>query len=158
MRVSVTSGAAAQDIGLELFDCAGWSVDQWHAQGSDARVAALGDLDRVRVWMHVHPELAANVLGRGIAFDPSAPRPTYFFTLYKTNDGIMRALVRAGGPAWTAGLRTGDVVDKVDGKYWWEYGTYQTQLRAYDGHPHTFEVTRGAQHEIRVALGEPFRG
>ena len=158
MRVSVTAGAAAQDIGLELFDCAGWSVDQWHAQGGDARVAVLGDLDRVRVWMRVHPGLAANVLGRGIAFDPSAARPTYFFTLYKTNDGIMRALVRAGGPAWTAGLRTGDVVDKVDGKYWWEYGTYQTQLRAYDGRPHTFEVTRGAQHAIHVALGEPFRG
>jgi hypothetical protein len=158
MRVSVTTGAATQDIGLELFDCAGWSVDQWHAQGSDVRVAALGDLDRVRVWMHVHPELAENVLGRGIAFDPSAARPTYFFTLYKTNDGIMRALVRTGGPAWMAGLRTGDVVDKVDGKFWWEYGTYQTQLRAYDGRPHTFEVTRGTQHDIRIALGEPFRG
>jgi len=38
---------------------------------------------------------------------------------------IMRALVRAGGPAWIAGLRTGDIVDKVDGRYWWEYGTYQ---------------------------------
>ncbi len=158
MRVSVTTGAAPQDIGLELFDCAGWSVDQWHAHGSDTRVAALGDLDRVRVWMHEHPELAANVLGRGIAFDPATGRPTYFFTLYKTNDGIMRALVRTGGPAWTAGLRTGDVVDKVDGKFWWEYGTYQTQLRAYDGRPHTFEVTRGAQHGIRVALGEPFTG
>jgi hypothetical protein len=158
MQISVTASGATQDTGLQLFDCAGWSVDQWHIQGSDARVAALGDLDRVRVWMHVHPELAANVLGRGIAFDPSAARPTYFFTLYKTNDGIMRALVRTGGPAWTAGLRTGDIVDKVDGKYWWEYGTYQTQLRAYDGQPHSFEVTRGAQHGIRVALGEPFTG
>jgi S1-C subfamily serine protease len=70
----------------------------------------------------------------------------------------MRALVRAGGPAWSAGLRTGDIVDKVDGRYWWEYGTFQTQLRAYDGRPHTFDVTRGASHDIHIALGEPYRG
>jgi hypothetical protein len=154
VRVSVE----LDDVGLQLFDCAGWSVDQWHAQGGDARADALGDLDRLRVWMREHPALAANVFGRGIAFDPSAPRPTYFFTLFKTNDGIMRALVRAGGPAWVAGLRTGDVVDKVDGRFWWEYGTYQTQLRAYDGKPHTFDVTRGNQHDIHVALGEPYAG
>jgi S1-C subfamily serine protease len=108
--------------------------------------------------MRQHPALAANVFGRGIAFDPSAPQPTYFFTLFKTNDGIMRALVRAGGPAWIAGLRTGDIVDKVDGKFWWEYGTYQTQLRAYDGRPHTFDVTRENRHDIHVALGEPYAG
>ena len=154
VRVSVD----ADDVGLQLFDCAGWSVDQWHAQGGDVRADALGDLDRVRVWMRVHPAYAANVFGRGIAFDPSDPRPTYFFTLFKTNDGIMRALVRAGGPAWIAGLRTGDIVDKVDGRYWWEYGTYQTQLRAYDGKPHTFDVTRGNRHDIHVELGEPYSG
>jgi hypothetical protein len=154
VRVSVE----LDDVGLQLFDCAGWSVDQWHVQGGDVRADALGDLERVRVWMRDHPELAANVFGHGIAFDPSDPQPTYFFTLFKTNDGIMRALVRAGGPAWSAGLRTGDVVDKVDGRYWWEYGTYQTQLRAYDGKPHTFDVTRGKQHDIHVALGEPYRG
>jgi len=154
VRVSVE----LDDVGLQLFDCAGWSVDQWHAQGGDVRADALGDLDRVRVWMREHPELAANVFGRGIAFDPSAPRPTYFFTLFKTSDGIMRALVRAGGPAWIAGLRTGDIVDKVDGRFWWEYGTYQTQLRAYDGKPHTFDLTRGNRHDIHVALGEPYAG
>ena len=158
VRVSVEPAGDQNDVGLQLFDCAGWSVDQWHAQGGDPRTDALGDLDRVRVWMREHPELAANVFGRGIAFDPVAPQPTYFFTLFKTNDGIMRALVRAGGPAWIAGLRTGDIVDKVDGKYWWEYGTYQTQLRAYDGKPHTFDVTRGKQHDIHVALGEPYAG
>jgi hypothetical protein len=158
VRVSVESDGALNDVGVQLFDCAGWSVDQWHAQGGDVRADALGDLDRVRVWMHEHPELARNVFGRGIAFDPSAPQPTYFFTLFKTNDGIMRALVRTGGPAWSAGLRTGDIVDRVDGKFWWEYGTYQTQLRAYDGKPHTFDVTRGNQHDIHVALGEPYDG
>jgi hypothetical protein len=158
MRVSVAPVGDVNDVGLELFDCAGWNVDQWHEQGGDVRAGALGDLDRVRVWMHEHPELAANVFGRGVAFDPSAPQPTYFYTLFKTNDGLMRALVRPGGPAWVAGLRTGDVVDKVDGRFWWEYGTYQTQLRAYDGKPHTFAVTRGTVHGIPIALGAAYDG
>jgi hypothetical protein len=158
LRVSVEPAGALDDVGLELFDCAGWSVDQWHAQGGDDRADALGDLDRLRTWMHGNWPLAMNVFGHGVAFDPADPQPTYFFTLFKTNDGIMRALVRPGGPAWTAGLRTGDVVDKVDGRYWWEYGTYQTQLRAYDGRPHTFEVTRGGTHGIPIALGDPYRG
>jgi hypothetical protein len=158
MRVSVEPVGAVNDVGLQLFDCAGWSVDQWHEQGGDVRADALGDLDRVRVWMHFHSELASNVFGHGIAFDPAAPAPTYFFTLFKTNDGYMRALVRPGGPAWLAGLRTGDIIDKVDGRFWWEYGTYQTQLRAYDGKPHTFEVTRGTTHGINVALGAAYDG
>lgn len=158
LRVTVEPAGAVDDIGLQLFDCAGWSVDQWHVQGPNDRTGALADLDRLRTWMHEHPALAANVFGRGIAYDPSDPRPTYFFTLFKTSDGIMRALVRPAGPAWLAGLRTGDIVDKVDGKYWWEYGTYQTQIRAYDGKPHTFEVTRGSTHGIRIALGDPYNG
>jgi hypothetical protein len=158
VRVSVEPVGALDDVGVQLFDCAGWSVDQWHAQGGDDRADALGDLDRLRTWMHEHPALAMNVFGAGVAFDPSDPHPTYFYTLFKTNDGIMRALVRPGGPAWIAGLRTGDVVDKVDGRYWWEYGTYQTQLRAYDGKPHTFDLTRGNRHDIHVALGDPYRG
>jgi hypothetical protein len=158
VRVNVTPVGTIDDVGLQLFDCAGWRVDEWHAQGGDDRADALGDLDRLRTWMHVHPALAMNVFGAGIAFDPADPRPTYFYTLFKTNDGIMRALVRPAGPAWLAGLRTGDVVDKVDGKFWWEYGTYQTQLRAYDGRSHTFEVTRGSEHGIHIALGDPYRG
>ncbi len=158
LRVSVEPAGDLDDVGLELFDCAGWSVDQWHVQGPDDRSAALADLVRLRTWMHERPALARNVFGRGIAYDPAAPHPTYFFTLFKTNDGIMRALVRPAGPAWVAGLRTGDVVDKVDGKYWWEYGTYQTQMRAYDGQPHTFEVTRGTIHGIKIALGDPYAG
>lgn len=158
VQLTVAPVAATTDVGLELFDCAGWSVTQWHAQGSDPRIGALADLDRLRVWMHEHAALAMNVFNAGIAFDPADPHPTYFFTLYKTNDGIMHALVRTGGPAWIAGLRSGDVVDKIDGKFWWEYGTYQSQLRAYDGRPHTFDVERGTQRDIHVALGEPYRG
>jgi len=158
VQLTVAPVAATTDVGLELFDCAGWSVAQWHAQGSDPRLGALGDLDRVRVWMHEHAALAMNVFGAGVAFDPADPQPTYFYTLYKTNDGIMHANVRTGGPAWLAGLRSGDVVDKIDGKFWWEYGTYQSQLRAYDGRPHTFDVERGAQRDIHVALSDPYRG
>jgi len=80
--------------------------------------------------------------------------------LFKPSDGYMRALVRPGGPAWVAGLRTGDVIDKLDGRFWWEYGTYQTQLRAFDGKPHTFDVERGrvGGPAAHVELGAPFTG
>ncbi len=162
LRVTSTTlgGGDARDIGVELTDCAGWSVDQWHTQGTDIRRAALDALFRIRVWSREHPGLAANVFERGLAFDPADPRPTYFYVLFKPSDGYMRALVRPGGPAWTAGLRTGDVVDKLDGKFWWEYGTYQTQLRAYDGKPHTFDIQRGTVGgpAVHVDLGLPYAG
>ena len=83
----------------------------------------------------------------------SGDAPTYFFTLFKTDDGNMRAYVRAGGPAYAAGMRTGDVVEKLDGLDWWQYGTYQTQQRAYDGRPHSFEIERGGRR-IDVDLSE----
>jgi hypothetical protein len=160
MRLSVTPlGREGTDVGLELFDCAGWSVDQWHAQGA-VRGAALDALFRVRVWSREHPALAAEVFERGVAFDPANPRPTYFYVLFKPADGYMRALVRPGGPAWDAGLRTGDVIDKLDGRFWWEYGTYQTQLRAYDGEPHSFDVERAGVGgpPAHVQLQAPFTG
>ena len=161
LRVSVTPPlhGSALDVGVELADCAGWSVDQWHAQGQ-LRQTALAALFRVRVWSREHPSLAAEVFERGLAFDPDDPKPTYFYVLFKPSDGYMRAMVRAGGPAYEDGLRTGDVVDKLDGRFWWEYGTYQTQLRAYDGRPHDFDVERGGVGgpAIHVQLGQPFRG
>ncbi|GAC1572589.1 MAG: hypothetical protein NVS3B7_03370 [Candidatus Elarobacter sp.] len=160
VRVTVTRlGVDGRDVGLELLDCAGWSVDQWHAQGA-VRAAALDALFRVRVWAREYPALAAEVFEHGLAFDPAVAKPTFFYVLFKPADGYMRALVRPGGPAWIAGLRTGDVIDKLDDRFWWEYGTYQTQLRAYDGKPHRFDVQRGrvggpAGH---VELGAPFAG
>jgi hypothetical protein len=161
LRVTVTPPlrGSERDVGLELTDCAGWSVDQWHAQG-ELRPTALAALFRLRVWSREHPALAAEVFERGLAFDPDDPKPTYFYVLFKPSDGYMRALVRAGGPAWDAGLRTGDVVDKLDGRFWWEYGTYQTQLRAYDGRPHAFDVERGTVGgpAVHVQLGAPFQG
>jgi len=143
MRVTYTPPPVS-DVGVELLDCAGWSVDQWHAQGSNVRKLANDVLFRTRDWASEHPAFAANVFERGIAYDPTRDRLTYFYTLFKPSDGYMRALVRPGGPAYIAGLRTGDVIDKLDGKFWWEYGTYQTQLRAYDGLPHVFVVERGS--------------
>jgi hypothetical protein len=160
LKLSVTAlGRDGRDVGLELVDCAGWSVSQWHAQGA-VQVAALDTLFRVRVWAREHPALASEVFERGLAFDPAEPRPTYFYVLFKPADGYMRALVRPGGPAYAAGLRTGDVIDKLDGKFWWEYGTYQTQLRAYDGKPHDFDVERGkvGGPPAHVQLGDPFTG
>lgn len=158
LRVSREQLGDVADVGIELLDCAGWSVDEWHEQGRDIAYLARSALFRVRFWAREHPEFAAGVFDRGIAFDPSAPVPTYFYTLFKTNDGFMRAAVRPDGPAWRAGMRTNDVIDKVDGRWWWEYGTFQIQRRAYDGLPHAFSITRGNTHDIPVVLAEPYRG
>ena len=151
------------DVDLELLDCAGWGVDQWDANAQFAnaptllqvRRLALAALFRLRVWMREHPVLARGLFERGLAYDPHSAAPTYFYSLFKTDDGYMRAMVRPGGPAYVAGLRSNDIVDKLDGKFWWEYGTYQTQRRAYDGMAHVYEITRGKQ-QLTVRLGEPF--
>lgn len=150
------------DIGLQLEDCGGWIVNEWHEHevfsnapnDADARGLALRDVARLQNWMQTNATEAANLLRYGLATAPG-DRPSYFYALFKTVDGNMRAYVRAGGPAWDAGLRTSDVIDRLDGKFWWEYGTYQTQLRAYDGLPHRFEVTRNA-HDFDIQLGAPF--
>ncbi|MBV8748632.1 MAG: hypothetical protein JO103_02845 [Candidatus Eremiobacteraeota bacterium] len=99
IRVAVTPlGRDGRDVGLTLADCAGWSVAEWHAQGA-VRDAALNALFMLRVWMREHAGFAGEVFDRGLAFDPTDPRPTYFYVLFKPTDGYMRALVRAGGPA-----------------------------------------------------------
>ncbi len=153
------------DLGLFLDDCAGWPVEQWHvvrsssegATNDEIRNAAFAALVRLRTWMHERPAVAGALFARGLAYDESDAPPTYFYALFKTNDGQMRAFVRAGGPAWEAGLRTNDIVVKLDGKYWWEYGTFQTQRRAYDGLPHTFVVTSGINGPERtVTFGAPY--
>lgn len=150
------------DVGLTLEDCGGWIVDEWHDHAvvagapvaADARARALEGVRRLQLWAAAEPIRSANLLRLGIAAIPG-DAPTYYYSLFKTVDGNMRAYVRAGGPAYAAGLRSGDVVDKLDGQYWWFYGTYQTQQRAYDGRPHEFEVQRGAS-TLDVRLGEPF--
>ncbi|HVA29022.1 MAG TPA: hypothetical protein VNF68_12640 [Candidatus Baltobacteraceae bacterium] len=146
------------DIGLRLEDCGGWVVTEWHDHAvspgaptvTQAVALALEGTARMREWSASDPR-APSLFARGVAVAPGDP-PSYFYTLFKTVDGNMRAYVRAGGPAYDAGLRTGDVVMKLDGRFWWEYGTFQTQLRAYDGKPHSFEVQRGAQ-TLDIQLG-----
>lgn len=135
------------DIGLRLEDCGGWIVREWHDHAvfaspgdADARALANEGFERLNVWAE-GPRGRA-LFAQGLAVLPG-DAPSYYYALFKTVDGNMRTYVRAGGPAFDAGLRTGDVVDKLDGKYWWEYGTFQTQARAYDGKPHSFEVHRG---------------
>ena len=152
------------DVGLTLQDCGGWIVNEWHDHAvssgtpspDDARRLAAEGVARLEDWAAKHSDRSGSLFARGVAVAPGDP-PTYFYTLFKTVDGYMRAYVRAGGPAYVAGLRTNDIVDKLDGKFWWEYGTYQTQLRAYDGRPHAFEVERNGR-TIDVQLGDPFTG
>jgi hypothetical protein len=150
------------DVGLRLEDCGGWIVQEWHdhrvsAQpptDAEARELVLAGVARLRAWAQAEPVRSANLFLVGV---PAAPGdgPTYFYALFKTVDGNMRVYVRAGGPAYVAGLRSGDVVEKLDGKPWWEYGTFQTQQRAFDGKPHAFEIQRGGR-TFNVQLGEPF--
>jgi len=153
--------ASSDDVGLYLHDCAGWPVDEWHDAGASSPDAAggraLGLLVRLRTWMKERPQLADSLFGRGLAYDARSGVPAYFYSLFKSNDGQMRAFVRPGGPAYAAGLRTNDIVVKIDGKFWWEYGTYPSQRRAYDGLPHAFTITRGG-HESEVRLGAPYDG
>ncbi len=149
------------DVGLQLSDCADWPVDEWYVtqpRGADAAAAseagALALLVRLRTWIADHPERANALFAHGLDRAPGAP-PTYLYTLFKTADGQMRAYVRPGGPAYAAGLRTNDVIQKIDGRYWWEYGTYTTERIPYDGKPHAFDLMRGAS-KLDVRLGDPF--
>jgi len=149
------------DIGVQLFDCGGWEVSEWHdhavfAQPSpqDVTQLARAGVARLLEWASDNPRRWQNLQEQGLAYAPGDP-PSYFYALYKTVDGNMRAYVRAGGPAYAAGMRTNDVVDKLDGLDWWMYGTYQAQARAYDGKPHSFQLERDGS-TIAVQLGTPF--
>jgi len=149
------------DIGVQLFDCGGWEVTEWHdhavfAQPSTQDITQLASqgVGRLLEWAHSNPQRWQNLQERGLAY-AVGDAPSYYYALYKTVDGYMRAYVRAGGPAYAAGMRTNDIVDKLDGLDWWMYGTYQTQARAYDGRPHSFQLERG-DSTIAVQLGTPF--
>jgi hypothetical protein len=144
------------DVGLELTDCAGWPVNQWYVdRGDDVRRAALAAVFRMRTWSLEHPALAQTLFARGLSYDPARAKPSFYYSLFKSVDGQMRAFVRPGGPAYVAGLRTNDIVEKLDGKFWWEYGTFQTQSRAYDGKSHAFVIVR-PEGEKTVVLGAPY--
>ncbi|MFZ0363682.1 MAG: PDZ domain-containing protein, partial [Candidatus Cybelea sp.] len=113
-------------------------------------------VERLRAWATADPVRSANLFAIGVAARPGQ-KPTYFYALFRSSDGNLRAYVRAGGPAYAAGMRSGDVIETIDGKAWWLYGTYQSQRRAYDGKPHAFEVLR-ADRPVELQLGRPFPG
>jgi hypothetical protein len=150
------------DVGLRLQDCGGWIVDEWHDHrvvappptGDEARALALEGSARLRDWARLQQVRSRNLFARGLAASPG-DRPTYFYALFKSPDGNLRAYVRAGGPAYAAGLRSGDVVETIDGLPWWSYGTFQSERRAYDGKPHAFGVLR-AGREVEIRLAAPF--
>jgi hypothetical protein len=149
------------DIGVRLFDCGGWPVDEWHDHAvfeqpaqTDIEGLALQGVARMHGWARQNTERWSHLLAQGLAYASGDP-PTYYYSLFKTVDGNMRTFVRAGGPAFAAGMRTNDIVDKLDGRFWWEYGTYPTQARAYDGKPHAFELHRG-DRVVDIQLGDPF--
>ncbi len=150
------------DVGLRLEDCGGWIVDEWHDHRvypgepgeADARALAMQGVERLQGWVKSDPARSGSLFTQGVAAAPGDP-PTYFYAMFKSVDGNMRVYVRGGGPAYRAGLRSGDVVDQIDGKAWWEFGTYQTQMKAYDGRPHAFVIQRGGK-TIAITLGEPF--
>jgi hypothetical protein len=150
------------DIGLRLEDCGGWIVDEWHdhelvgahAQLEDARSLAVAGVARLRAWTISQPERSRNLFTLGAAVR-AGDKPAYFYSFFRTVDGNLRSYVRAGGPAYAAGLRSGDVIEKIDGQPWWFYGTYPAEQLAYDGRPHTFEIVRGGQ-TAELTLGAPF--
>ncbi|MGC1380610.1 MAG: hypothetical protein WA814_06255, partial [Candidatus Baltobacteraceae bacterium] len=150
------------DVGLRLEDCGGWIVDEWHDHkvfshpptADDARLLALDGVARLRAWTAAEPVRSNALFSHGVAARPG-DAPTYFYALFKSADGNMRAYARAGGPAYAAGMRSGDVIEKIDNLDWWQYGTYQAQERAYDGRAHAFEIARGGR-VLDVQLGAPF--
>jgi len=166
LRVGSSTFALASgddlDIGLRLEDCGGWIVDEWHDHvvvaphaGADAaRALANQGLARLRAWALSDSVRSRNLLALGAAVRPG-DRPAYFYAFFRTIDGNLRIYVRAGGPAYAVGLRSGEVVESIDGKAWWLYGTYPAQEMAYDGKPHTFEVLQGGR-VVDIALGAPF--
>ncbi|HEV3090373.1 MAG TPA: hypothetical protein VGX91_02910 [Candidatus Cybelea sp.] len=149
------------DVGLRLEDCGGWIVQEWHdheilahPSPSDAAELARQGVVRLRAWALANPARSRNLFASGAAVAPQ-DKPSYYYALFRTVDGNMRVYARAGGPAYAAGLRSGEAIENIDGKAWWLYGTYPSQQMAYDGKPHVFTVLRGTR-EVDVALGAPF--
>lgn len=150
------------DIGLRLEDCGGWIVSEWHDHevvkppptAADAQMLALQGVLRLRAWVGAQPMRSASLFTSGVAARPG-DKPTYFYSFFRTSDGNMRAYVRAGGPAYAAGLRSGDVVETIDGRLWWLYGTYASERFPYDGKPHSIGVQRDGR-SIEIRLSVPF--
>jgi hypothetical protein len=150
------------DVGLRLEDCGGWIVAQWHdhevvtppPRTRQVRALASQGVARLEAWTSANPQRSARLFASGVAAG-QGDKPTYFYAFFKTDDGNLRAYVRAGGPAYAAGLRSGDVIEEIDGLAWWQYGTYRSERFAYDGLPHALEILRNGR-PFEVQLKEPF--
>ena len=142
VQLSAVNGDA-QTADVALVDCAAWPVQQWTLsvpQGTfSSQQLATQVLFALRLWEHHEPKRFADLFDDGDA----APRAEACYpelSLVKSTDGRLRAVVRAGGPAYMAGLRSNDVIEQIDGVDWWQYGTYRSQQRALDGQSHTYAV------------------
>lgn len=150
------------DIGLRLEDCGGWIVARWHDHevvpspptAVQARALALQGVSRLEAWAAADPARSANLFQTGVAAK-AGDKPTYFYAFFRTDDGNLRVYARAGGPAYSAGLRSGDIVEQIDGLPWWQYGTYVSERFAYDGKPHVLIIQRNGQ-PASARLGAPF--
>lgn len=154
------------DVGLVLEDCGGWMVHEWHDHeilssnaiyANDVSELAAQGVERLTSWIQNSSVVATNLLHYGVAMSQNTS-PSYFYSFFKTPDGQMRVYVRAGGPAYAAGLRTGDVLENIDGQPWWSYGTFPTQEMAYDGKAHSLDVMRGKKRlTVNLAGIAPFQ-
>ena len=92
--------------------------------------------------------ISSRAASRCSAGDP----PSYFYALFKTVDGNMRAYVRAGGPAYVARpCATGDVIDKIDGRVWWDVRHVSDAVARLRRASRTaFEVERGSADARRA--------
>jgi S1-C subfamily serine protease len=109
---------------------------------------------RLQAWAQSQPIRSRNLFALGAAVRPG-DTPSYFYTLFRSPDGNLRAYVRAGGPAYVAGLRSNDTIETIDGQAWWLLGTYQSERLAYDVKPHAFAILRGGR-PLEVQLAQPF--
>ena len=149
--------AHVQTADVALVDCAAWPVEQWSfsaPEGSDGlRDLAAQAIFAIRLWQHHEPARFAALFDTGDAAVRDGQCRSEL-SLIKTGDGALRAIVRAGGPAYQAGLRSNDIIEQIDGRDWWEYGTYRSQQRAVDGRSHVY-VLAGSQYEHHVACVVP---
>ena len=83
--------------------------------------------------------------------DPGTPGDpaSYYYALYKTVDGNMRAYVRAGGPAYAAGMLTNDIIDKLDA---WESRWFPIATATLERHfPAASALKEKAQNPKQLA-------
>lgn len=155
-----TFSDTVQTADIVLTDCAAWPVEQWTfsaaADEEGSHSLAAQAIFALRLWQHREPARFGALFDSGDATPhDGACHPE--LSLVKTTDGDMRAVVRPGGLAYDAGLRSNNVIEHIDGRDWWQYGTYRSQLRALDGFSHTYTVAGSdIEHSVACPKGPIF--